>query len=608
MTGYKNYREWNIQTKLLVLSALFTVGSVFLVSFLSYQKYTQNFEVQSSDKVQQIVDQVSYNINTYMDDLFRLSLTPYRNDSLMMTLEENVEPTESNELDKRRLAEGFLDEIMIYPRNDIIRVLILTDQVYSSGRYFMSIDTTTDFHNFNWFKEAMTTQNPIVVPTHMEELVNNKGPRVFSIVRQFRSTRNTEKILGVIKVDANYKGVEDIASKVNMGKEGGLFIMDQNKNLIYSSLTNLNLTEIFEKITGDQLSGRKIHMNNSEYLVNSSFLTSSGWTIIAINSTSELNQKAVQTRNTAFLFALLCSLFAIVILSFFSNWFMKPLLNIVKLMKQVEQGKLTVRFADQRKDEIGYLGSSFNGLVSKIDTMLVENTRLVKEIYETKLLEQEAQINALFNQIRPHFIFNTLNMISMSMQVGKQDKAIDHIHKLSLILRNMTTWDKDIPLHREIELLHAYLSIQSSRYEGRLNYQIIIPPHFYTSYIPALLLQPIVENAVIYGCETKREETMIRIFTEEEENRLLIYVEDSGTGMGSERLYQLQTKILEHSINGEDPLEGGGTGIGLINVNKRIKLKYGLAYGLEIKSMLGQGTTVKIILPKDLKKAGSNDV
>src|SRR4051812_38063847 len=98
MKNYKAYRDWNVRTKLLVLSAFFTVGSVFLVSFLSYQKYTQNFQTQSNDKVQQIVEQVSLNVNNYLDDLFRLSLTPYRNDSLMDALEENLHPTEISEL------------------------------------------------------------------------------------------------------------------------------------------------------------------------------------------------------------------------------------------------------------------------------------------------------------------------------------------------------------------------------------------------------------------------------------------------------------------------------------------------------------------------------
>jgi two-component system sensor histidine kinase YesM len=608
MTWFKSYTNWSIKTKLLVLSALFTVGSVFLVSFLSYLKYTQHFEQQSAEKTQQIVEQVSYNMNTYLDDLFRLSLTPYRNDLLMQALEENDPHSEMFQLNKRRTTEGFLDEIMIYPRQDIIRVFILTDEVYSSGRFPLSVDTATNFRNFDWYQQAITTRNPIVVPTHIEQLVKNKGPKVFSIVRQLRSTRNTEKILGVIKVDANYKGVSDICNKVNMGKEGGLFIMDENHNLIYSSLTKLNPLEIYGFIK-PAAAQSTLKLEQGDYLVNTTQLPLANWTIVAINSSKELNKTAVQTRNFAFLFALLCSLFAIIILFVFSSRFLKPLLDIVVLMKQVERGNLTIRFDNQRKDEIGYLGNSFNGLVSQISVMLEEKTELVKEVYETQLLQQEAQIQALFNQIRPHFIFNTLNLISMSMQVGKQEKAIDHIHKLSAILRSMTLWDKDIPLHREIELLHAYLSIQSSRYEGRLDYEIEIDASLMNCQIPALLLQPIVENAVIHGCETKREKTTIRIYSTNEADKLMLVVEDSGKGMDNAVLAKLQHKLRMPSAMKEASDQGTvKASIGLINVNQRIQLKYGSAYGLEINSLPEQGTSVKIYLPKALNREGSDHV
>lgn len=274
-------------------------------------------------------------------------------------------------------------------------------------------------------------------------------------------------------------------------------------------------------------------------------------------------------------------------------------------MREVEQGNLQVSFPTHRNDEMGYLGTSFNGLVTRVNEMLQENTQLVKQVYETDLLQKEAQVQALHNQIRPHFLFNTLNMISMQMQTGKQDKAIDHLHKLSSMLRSMTRMDKDIPLEKELDLLKAYLSIQSSRYEGRLEYGLKIDPDLYGMPIPALLFQPVVENAVIHGCEAKREKTSILISGEKTaRGEVLFTIRDSGQGMSPETLQKLRGKLeqvhSEHPSAGDPDADGirAGTGIGLLNVNKRIKLKYGSGYGIKVDSMQGQGTAVYVLYPK----------
>jgi two-component system, sensor histidine kinase YesM len=596
----KKYRDWTLKKKLLVFSAVFSLVSLYLVSFISYTKYTRDSQLQSSNHVQQIIEQVSFNLDSYLDDLYRLSLSPYHNDEIMEALEE-TEPTSSLvQLQKRRLIEDYLEEMMIYPRNDINRVFIISNEIYSSGRYQVGVDSTGLYTEFEWYKQAMASPDIVFVPAHMQQMVNNQGPKVFSIVKQLRSRRDNNIKLGVIKVDANYSGIESIARKVNMGSLGGLFITDNRKNIIYGSTSQLDAAYFFDRILESSRPSFQVTYNKEKYLVNSTRLPRSDWSIIAVSSLTELNARARETRNFGLWIAMICAGLAFCVLLWFLNRFLKPLLNIVRLMKKVERGDLTVRFPDKRGDEVGYLGTSFNALVSRIGSMLEENTQLIKQVYVTELLQKEAQVMALHNQIKPHFIFNTLNMISLEMQIGMQEKAIDHIQGLSSILRSMTLWDKDIPLQREIELLYAYLNIQSSRYDGRLDYDIQIDPLLYSYPVPALLFQPIVENAVIHGCENKREKTTLRIFSEAKENKLLFVIEDTGIGMDRETLAQLRQKL---SLMADDELADAqgssrrGTGIGLLNVDKRIKLKYGADYGLTVNSTWQEGTTVIITLP-----------
>jgi len=295
----------------------------------------------------------------------------------------------------------------------------------------------------------------------------------------------------------------------------------------------------------------------------------------------------------------------------FLRRFLKPLQSIVSLMKQVELGRLDVTFRSDRLDEIGYLGSAFNRLVKRIDEMLRENTTLVREVYESKLLQQEAQIHALHSQIQPHFIFNTLNLISLSMQSGEREQAIRNMNALSKILRSMSQWDKEIPMRQELELLRAYLGIQSSRYEGRLSYRIEIDAALDDVPVPALLLQPIVENAVKHGCERKKGPTAIAIESRAADGRIVLSVRDDGPGMDEASLLRLRrrldeggTRLAEERGDGAAAEDDGenGAGVGLVNTSRRIRARYGPAYGLRVDSAPGAGTAVFLEIPDPTRR------
>ena len=584
----KSYRDWGIMTQLIAMTSLLLFLSVFFESYLSYTQYTRDFQRQSSDKVQQIIDQVSFNVDTYLNDLYRLTLFPYRNAEIMRALEEPPAETELAQLEKRRLIENYLEEILIYPREDILRVSIVTDRIYASARLPTKLIPDEKMEAYDWYKRALATQEYIFVPARDNEFFRSSGKvEVFSVVKQLRSTSNTQNILGVIKADANYNAIVDIVERAEMGWGGGLYIVDEYGDFIYAS----NDTHKDKAITA-LASGRS---EDDRYLFNIAAIPRVDWRIVAVNSVHEMNREASHTRNRALLFSIGSALLFIVLLILFVRSFLKPLLSIVKLIREVEMGKLNVLFKSGRRDEMGYLGAAFNRLVARIGEMLQEKTVLVKEVYETKLLQQEAQINALYSQIQPHFIFNTLNLISLLMQSGMQDKAIQHINGLSSILRSMSQWHKEIPLGKELELLHAYLSIQSSRYEGRLSYRIDIAPELHPVPVPALLLQPLAENAVLHGCERQKEPTTILIVSRVDEGRLFVEVRDNGPGMDEDTLQRLNRKLEgteDHGMAG-----ASHDGIGLVNVNNRIKVKYGQEYGLRIDSTINEGTTVVLSIP-----------
>lgn len=586
----------SIAFKLLLITSLLILCPVVVASTISYSQYTKNLEQKSAESNYQNIVQLSYSLNSYLDQLFQFSGTIYYNNDMMNGLESHP-GTIYGKLQKERTIEEQLGETFINARNDILSAYIVSDnEIYRAGIYDESIDYGTDYKAFSWYQKALKSNSAIYVPTHSEEFVLNPQHKVFSIVRRINSIRKTGALLGVLKIDADYSTIQSICDKIQMGADGGLLIEDENKSIIYSSVVNKDCVELNQLAVKNKNNCNTVTLQGKPYLMSSINIPESNWTIISISSVDELNQSATQTRNVTFLIALLCSAIAIMILLFFIRSFLNPLLKIVKLMKEVQTGDLTVFFPEKRKDEIGYLGSSFNKMIRQINEMMKENTDLVKEVYETKLLQNEAQINALYSQIKPHFLFNTLNMISLLIRCNKTDVALDSIDKLSDLLRCMTHFDREITVKEEINLLNAYLSIQSTRYHDRLAYSIDIDERLYSFVIPALTFQPIVENTIVHGCERQKAKTVITITSQINQDTIEFRIEDNAGGIDAETLALLQEKINHCEYESGRDAKGKG-GVGLLNVNKRLKMKFGDQYGLKIDSVNGR-TCVRAVLPK----------
>ena len=233
-------------------------------------------------------------------------------------------------------------------------------------------------------------------------------------------------------------------------------------------------------------------------------------------------------------------------------------------------------------------------MLESINQAAEENTRLLTEVFEGRVLQTQAQVNALQAQIKPHFMCNTLNMISMMVQCGENDSAVKNINRLSYLMRSITDFKDMVPLQRELAVLHAYLDIQKDRFGNRIQYKEEIAPSLYHYQIPTLTLQPIVENAMKHGCEKTSSVTCINIYSQTGADHVDLIVEDNAGGMSVQRLEEVRSSLAS------DDAASGSTeakGVGLSNINSRLRLIYGEAYGIDIDSAVGVGTKVVIHLP-----------
>ncbi|OOM73810.1 sensor histidine kinase YpdA [Clostridium puniceum] len=589
----------NFKTKLLLMICFFNISLVLLISSLNYKWYSNQITRQTINETQQIIDQIGVNIDNYIDELFRLTLSPYYNDEIMEELKSPSVSVHST-LNKKRKIENFLSSVMTLPRNEILRVYVLTDSdIYSYIRTPYEMNDYYTYQESNWYKEALQSTKPVYIPIHSEKVFGNKETQIFSIARKIRSKEDNSITLGVIKVDADYTGIKSICDKVHFENKGSLFVINGNHDIVYQNNALIN-QDFLNMIPADLTKGDFIlNFAGNKYIINVTTLETSGLKVIAINSYEELMKTTRSNLSRTIMLVLICIIISVIIFILFIQEFFHPLFNIIKSMKLVQNGDLSIQVPVKNKDEIGYLAISFNKMLININDIMNKNSKLIKEVYESQYLNKESQYNALYSQIKPHFLYNTLNTISLLIKCEETNKAVQSIENLSCFMRGIMNTSKEISLEVEIKIIDSYLELQQMRYGEKLTYSIEIELEFLSIKIPTLSLQPIVENAVKHGCELKRGNTHIHIYSISNDESISILVTDNGKGIDPAVL-SILNKRLEDPCQTAIPfsetnqLEGN---IGLINVHRRLRLKYGNKAGLKITSVKEKGTTVILHIP-----------
>lgn len=260
----------------------------------------------------------------------------------------------------------------------------------------------------------------------------------------------------------------------------------------------------------------------------------------------------------------------------------KPISKLVSFMEKAEQGDFDQRIQEERKDEFGYLYVSYNQMVDKIK-------RLIEELFQEKLLKSEMEVKVLQEQINPHFLYNTLDTVNWIAKANK----IDSISKIVISLSDMyrITFNQGgdyIKISEMIQGIRCYLDIQEIRYGESFDYSIEIDEKIEEWWVMNLILQTIVENAIIHGIDDYLEDGYIEIKAFKDGDRVHFIVQDNGKGMTEEKL-----ELIKAIINNDNIVSKSG----LCNVQRRLRLLYGTEYGLEIDSWEGKGTRVDVFLP-----------
>lgn len=278
----------------------------------------------------------------------------------------------------------------------------------------------------------------------------------------------------------------------------------------------------------------------------------------------------------------------------FTSTFSSRIKSLSDKMHKVADGDFTVSFNDNGSDEISLLCEDLTLMIANMQKLINDNYEAKLQGEAIKLTQMEAEFKALSSQINPHFLYNTLETIRMKAYVNNDKETADLVKKLGKFMRRCLEFkDAEVTLQSELEFTKAYLELQSARFGDRITYHIYSEVSGDYMILP-LLIQPLVENAFVHGVEASKGGGKIDIKVVYHNEYVYVDVTDNGQGMSEEKLQE-----LEHKLEVSDT--SSGKSIGLTNVHKRIRMYHGEKYGMKVRSTEGEGTTIRLILPREPK-------
>ncbi|WP_256756878.1 sensor histidine kinase [Cohnella sp. WQ 127256] len=312
---------------------------------------------------------------------------------------------------------------------------------------------------------------------------------------------------------------------------------------------------------------------------------STGFKYFAFIPREDWNKEIVHLRNDILAVAAIAIAATLVLSFLFMKSIYNPMFRLLSAMKQfVGKEDFDYQIQEKRKDEFGILFAGFN-------TMIQNLQQLVKNLYEEKLMKQEFELKLMQSKINPHFLYNTLNSIYSIAKIHGVREVTEMTYALSHFFRHSLKGDDWITVKEMLEHIQYYLLIQKIRYRDKFDVTIDVEDELMEMPVLKLLLQPLVENAIIHGIEMKKDKGSIMVTGYRMSTDVVFVISDDGLGMSPERLEEVREHLKSRAQTSAEIFA-------LSNVNNRIKHYYGDNYGLQIYSQPGQGTTLEVTLPK----------
>lgn len=429
--------------------------------------------------------------------------------------------------------------------------------------------------------------------THTDDYFPQSKNQVITFSRPYRDVsemKTLNQVMGRLYVDVDLSKLQIVLQEINQGKQGEFRLLDRSGVCIYSTVSEESgriLPEGEEWLSG--MEGQQGNIRSrSDYRVYRE-IPGCGWKAVLQIPRWALMQNLDQTRQVVLFFVGGSFVVLFLLYDYFLRGMRKPVDELKNGMRAIRKGDLSVRVSQEREDELGVLARGLNHMAEELELY-------IRRVYIAEIRQREAELDALKSQIKPHYLYNTLDVIRMMALEHEDGETAKMVESLSRQLKYLIGYNSDIvPLCREIDNIREYFVIMRVRYENRIHLELDISEEAAECGIIKLSLQPIVENAVRHGLRPKKEGGSVRIEAVRTGDELEITVMDDGVGMNEETLAALRESLEKGTVG--ERTEDGWHHVGLKNAYDRIQKNFGKDYGMEIISNEGVGTVVIYHLP-----------
>ena len=577
---HKNKKTRSMQMTISISFTILSVCCMCLLGVMLYQQFTRKAENLTVENSRQLLNQTTINLEDYLRNMRRIS------DAMYYTVIKNTDiGSESLEDSMNLLYEANKDKL--------VSVACYTnDGKLTEASPIATEKPGVDVKSQKWFQDAAgELENFHFSTPHVQNLFDDPSYRyywVVSLSRTVELTRNGNSMLGVLLVDMNYSSIEQLLEKANTDTSGEyVYLMAPDGEIIYHPKQNLIHMGLYEEnnteAAGYEDTTVKENFHGEKRLVTVKTISYTGWKLISVVPMKSFSMGMTGMRNLVVLLVAL-TVFAVVILNqMVSARISKPLRRLNDSVKEWEAGNMNPDIYIGGSMEVEHLGKTLRSTVAQI-------RQLMDDIVVEQEEKRKSELDALQSQINPHFLYNTLDSIVWMITGERYDDAVFMITQLASLFRISLSKGKTV-IKIEDEVKHArnYMNIQKIRYKNSFEVDFQIEEDILDGCIVKLVLQPLLENAIYYGMEFMDGEGEIHVRGYRRDKDIYLEVEDNGLGMPEEEAAEL--------LNGKERPHKHGSGVGLVNVHSRLKLRFGEAYGLVIHSCPDEGMMVQIHIP-----------
>lgn len=576
-----------------LIAVVLTAGGVLLVT-------SHATDILSRDLISKLAGQIILNIESTINKVQSLLVNITLDQKVLDILEKS---------DSADTPISYKDSIFL--QNRMMQTQIIQNDIHalyifdSTGNAYYSelspsLKRAYNIKSEKWYSKLSETRGIKLLGCSIPDRYLSDKTHVVTMIQRYENLKN-HKTLATIVVDIRLDVFDRIMSSLGLSPEYHILLLDDRNQLIYS-----NKKARMGDSAEDDLYKAFISQEGGEFRENvgsgktrshvfweSTKSVKIGWTVICGATITDISGINQMIRPMALGLVAFIVLLTAIVLSMITKRLFRTLNVLRKGMNLVKIGQLGTHIPVSTDDEIGDLSSTFNDMSDRLQSLMWEVETLEREKQEVRLRMVKAELRALQTQIRPHFIYNTLESISMLAEIKDDYEVQQMATALGKLLRISIMGNALVLVKEELEHVENYILIQRIRLDDRIRMELDVEPVLMNCVVPKLILQPIVENCINHGLDESMESETIQIRGKLVEGNVVLTISDNGKGMSEAELIRVRRMILDSDSENSDNHH-----IGLSNVHQRIKLRYQMdVYGLSIDSVSGGGATVTICIP-----------